>query len=104
MSKDLGRDVKIKLFTDSSAAKGVVHRDGIGKMRHLETKYLWIQDVIKSRELEVGKVLGTENPADIGTKHLSIAQMRPLLQRGGLIVKARAKDCEFERFVFTVLL
>ena len=90
LCRDLGRDVKIKLFTDSSAAKGIAHRNGIGKMRHLETKYLWIQDVIKNRELEVCKVLGTENPGDIGTKHLSVVQMKPLLRKIGLFVKGRA--------------
>ena len=93
LAGDLGVLVNIVMFTDSSAAKGIVHRNGVGRMRHLETKFLWIQDVVKNRELEIKKVLGTENPADIGTKFLSIAQMAPLLVKVGLVVEKKRESC-----------
>ena len=63
------------LFTDSSAARGIVHRAGLGKLRHLETGYLWLQAAVKNKRLQVRKVAGKENPADLFTKHLGVADM-----------------------------
>ena len=65
----------ITLFTDSSAARGIIHRAGLGKLRHLETGYLWLQAAVKAKKLQVRKVLGTENPADLLTTHLAVADM-----------------------------
>ena len=72
---DLGIHVSVTLFTDSSAARGIIHRAGLGKMRHLETGYLWLQAAVKAKRLQIRKVLGTDNPADLFTKHLSSADM-----------------------------
>ena len=41
----------------------------------MEAGYLWLQAVVKAKKLQVRKVLGTENPADLPTKHLSAADM-----------------------------
>ena len=65
----------ITVFTDSSAAMGIIHRAGLGKLRRLETGYLWFQAAVKSKKLQVRKVLGAENPADLLTKHLSAADV-----------------------------
>ena len=75
MLRDLGIDPSITLYTDSSAARGIIHRAGLGKLRHLETGYLWLQSAVKAKKLQVRKVLGTENPADLLTKHLAAADM-----------------------------
>jgi hypothetical protein len=75
MLKDLGMHGSITLFTDSSAARGIIHRAGLGKLRHLETGYLWLQSAVKAKKLQVRKILGTENPADLLTKHLASAEM-----------------------------
>ena len=72
---DLGIDSKIVLYTDRSAARGIIHRAGLGKLHHLETGYLWLQAAVKAKTLQVRKVLGTENPADLFTKHLAAADM-----------------------------
>ena len=74
-SKGLGLKASVTLFTDSSAARGIIHREGLGKLRHLETGYLWLQAAVKNKRLQVRKVLGKENPADLFTKHLGAADM-----------------------------
>ena len=61
MLRDLGIDTSVTLYTDSSAARGIIHRAGLGKLRHLETGYLWLQAAVKAKKLQVRKVLGTEN-------------------------------------------
>ena len=39
-------------LTDSSAAKGIASRKGVGKVKHLSLKELWVQDAIEYRRLE----------------------------------------------------
>ena len=58
----------LKLGTDSSAAKSFVCRRGLGRMRHLEIRDLWLQKEIADGKLEVFKVPGDSNPADLMTK------------------------------------
>ena len=40
-------------------------------MRHLDTHTLWIQQAVRSRRVDLRKVRGEENPADLLTKHSS---------------------------------
>ena len=65
MLRNLRTEASIELHTDSSAALGIINRAGLGKLRHLEVGYLWLQAAVKAKRLRVRKVLGTENPADL---------------------------------------
>ena len=71
----------VQLGTDSSAAKSFVCRRGLGKMRHLDIRDLWLQKEVADGKLEVSKVLGTENPADLMTKILGIKDIGNRLGR-----------------------
>ena len=68
---DLGCTLPCRVWTDSSAAMGVVGRQGLGKLRHLDTHSLWVQQAARSGRIEVKKVRGDDNPADLFTKHLA---------------------------------
>ena len=57
---------------DASAALGIIHRKGLGRTRHIDTGFLWIQETAASKRLKFEKVLGTLNPADLMTKMLGI--------------------------------
>ena len=70
IAADLGESVKLAFRSDGVVAFGIIGRRGLEKVRHLETGYLWLQDVVTAKKIAVGKVKGTENPADLGTKHL----------------------------------
>ena len=39
---DLGVQASVRLHTDSSAAKGISNRRGLGKVRHIELSELWL--------------------------------------------------------------
>ena len=67
--EDLGIKAPLRVWTDSSAAIGICSRQGLGKMRHLDTHTLWIQQAVRSRRIDLRKVKGEENPADLLTKH-----------------------------------
>ena len=49
---------------------GVCRRRGLGKIRHLATSDLWIQDRLRARDFSLAKIPGVDNPADILTKHV----------------------------------
>ena len=83
---DFGLTVSVTVHTDASAAIGIVRRAGIGKLRHLNVRYLWVQDQVKSERLGLKKVAGADNPADIATKHLNADIMRKHLESLGVRV------------------
>ena len=59
LAKELGFEELmnvVHLRTDSSAAKSFVCRRGLGKMRHLEIRDLWLQKEVADGKLEVSKV------------------------------------------------
>ena len=89
LAADLGSKVTITIYSDASAGRSLAFRKGLGKVRHIETKYLWIQDLIKDGRLKLLKVKGTDNPADIGTKHLSVSETEKLLLEIGLRLVSR---------------
>ena len=67
--KDLGHTVPLRVWTDSSCALGICARQGLGKVRHLDTHTLWIQQAVRSGQVDLRKVDGDVNPADVFTKH-----------------------------------
>ena len=67
---DWGLTVGVEVLSDSSAARGHVQRRGLGKMRHIEIRDMWLQKEVCEGKVKVFKVLGEENPADLMTKHL----------------------------------
>ena len=65
----------IHLFTDAEAAKGIASRTGLGKTRHIDVHYLWVQERVRDGSIRLHKVRGTDNPADLMTKHLHSASI-----------------------------
>ena len=49
---------------------GICGRQGLGKLRHIDTQCLWIQQRVRDGTIELVKVRGDDNPADLFTKHL----------------------------------
>ena len=73
---------------DSTAAKGIASRSGVGKLKRLDIKELWLQEKVRAAQLRIRKV-GTEvNWADLGAKSLSgqrvgdLLSIMPLCRRG----------------------
>ena len=67
---DLEIELPVRAWTDSSAALGIATGSGLGKIRHLETHTLWLQEKVRTGAIMVKKVRGEVNPADLFTKHL----------------------------------
>ena len=43
-------------------------RKGVGKLRHIEVRRVWLQDLVEQCRIMVHKVQGTINPSDLLTK------------------------------------
>ena len=84
----------IVLGTDSSAAKSFVCRRGLGRMRHLEIRDLWLQNEVREGRLVVKKVIGSENPADLMTKILSVREIEGRLMRMNLMMTKKGDSQE----------
>jgi hypothetical protein len=72
---------------DSAAAIGIINRTGAGKLRHIKVQYLWLQQRVREGDLQVSKVPGVDNPADLFTKHLDEETMKKHLARLGFQIK-----------------
>ena len=72
---DLGFSWTISLHTDSTAAVGICRRRGLGKIRHLATADLWVQDRVRTGDFTLHKTPGAENMADLLTKHVDRATL-----------------------------
>ena len=84
MAQDLGLQVRVELKTDSSAAKGMALKRGLGKAKHISVCYLWLQERLARKELQVHKVSTLENRADLVTKVLSRERLLELAQQLGI--------------------
>jgi hypothetical protein len=61
-------NLPIGLLMDSAAGKIMAVRRGKGKVRHLEVKQLYLQELTNALRVKTYKAKGEENKADIGTK------------------------------------
>ena len=82
--RDLGQEVKLRMHMDASAALGIAQRKGVGKVRHLSTGTLWLQEQQLKDILKLLKIPGSDNVADIFTKNLGQALMEKHLTVMGL--------------------
>ena len=67
---DLGVDLSIRVKTDSTAAKGIASRTGLGKVRHIEVAQLWIQEKVRNGDITLEKVDGEINQSDCLIKYV----------------------------------
>ena len=86
LAADMGWFLKPRVWSDATAAIGISKRRGLGKIRHLHTCDLWVQEQVKSERVLLEKVLGSENPADLFTKYLDQSVMAMALEK---------MNCEF---------
>ena len=62
--------MKQVLVIDAKTTEHILHRCGIGRMKHIDVAHLWLQDEVKSNRLKACRVKSEENLANIGTKAL----------------------------------
>ena len=73
------KSCKVHLYMGSSAARGIITRQGVGRVKRLQIRTLFLQDLHKQGTISVHPVATKENTADIGTKPLSAKRIKLLL-------------------------
>ena len=93
MLKDLGVEISkkkkktkigsavLEVRVAASVGRGTAVRRGAGRTRHIATPRLWVQKLTQDGIVQITKIFGISNPADLGTKHLDGGSMRRALER-----------------------
>ena len=61
--------MELNLSTDSSAARGIVQRQGVGRVKHLDIKTLWLQEREDVGGFAIIKIPRIGNWSDLLTHH-----------------------------------
>jgi hypothetical protein len=82
MLLDLGVTIEepIEVKSDASAAIGIAQRRGMGKVRHIETNQLWLQERVATGSIKITKIGTHDNLADQLTKPVTEEKMRQRLE------------------------
>ena len=80
---DLGMQAEVNIWTDSNGARAIAGRRGLGKTRHVELKYLWVQEMTNSGQVKMRRVPGTLNLADHLTKGKTWREVEQLVKKVG---------------------
>ena len=82
-------------FLRLSGCGGIAQRAGLGKVKGLARKRLWLQEVVRERELQIKSTASKANKADLGTKVLRVARLNALQGTCGIVVPGRiSKDAD----------
>ena len=84
--EDFGLTTRSVLHTDARAAIGIVRRAGLGKLRHLNVRHFWLQDHLRSGQMDLHKVAGVATAADLVTKHLGPGTAKDHLEAIGVTI------------------
>ena len=69
--REMDLEPTLHMVTDSSSAIDVVYKRGVGRIRHLEVRQLWLQEEMREGKFTLGHVSTEANVADLLTKNLS---------------------------------
>ena len=91
----LVRNATLEIQTDSSSAKSIAKQYGTSrKTRHIQLRYLLMQDLVRTGILKITKINGEQNPADAFTKFVKFEVLRRRLQRIGLVIARDDHDMD----------
>ena len=85
---DFGVSVSLEVHSDATAAIGICKRQGLGRVRHLATADLWVQQKVKSKDFRLYKLPGKDNPSDLQTKYKSHPEALRFLHMLGIRPRA----------------
>ena len=69
---NFSQKVNFRVHTDSTAGKSMASRFGASrKTKHVELRFLYVQELVASGTVVLKKVAGTSNPSDVMTKYVS---------------------------------
>jgi hypothetical protein len=94
----LSVDVERHQFTDNSAARQMISRQGVGRIRHLSGKLLWMQSKVMDGDVIIHQVPTLWNYSDVGTKSLPRSRLLFLLCGIGMVETDTAEPLGLEEY------
>ena len=92
--RDMGIGVGVEIHTDATAAKGIASRRGLGRVRHIDVQFLWVQEKVANGDFSLHKVRGEFNPADLLTKHVNRSTLERMMKLFNLqCMSGRSEQC-----------
>ena len=83
LAKDWQVMFTAKVWMDATAGIAIGSRRGLGRVKHIDTMFLWVQQVVNEGRVKLGKKDTTEMLADIMTKHVPEGIMLRMLDGMG---------------------
>ena len=78
------KPTQARIACDSSSCRAFSQRQGVGRLKHINVKYLWLQQKVKEGAVELDAIFTVLNIADLGTKRLAKARRAFLMFLIGL--------------------
>ena len=78
---EFGLTFNVVCETDASAGRAMATRRGVGRMRHLVARFLWLQQLCAEGVVQVRAGPGELNEADLGTKMVDLRRMDLAFER-----------------------
>ena len=75
----LNQEVHLDVRMDSSSARQWLQRSGIGRLRHLAARSLWLQNAVREEELFLKAIPTQFNLSDLNTKRLTRGRREMLM-------------------------
>ena len=79
-------NVQQRLYIDSSSAMALIQRVGTGRLKHVQIKQFFLQDLLRIGIFTIHKINTKLNPGDLNTKRLSGERRRFLGRLIGLFI------------------
>ena len=94
MLRDMGIQTVLHIYTDAEAARGIAARRGLGRTRHIEVHYLWVQEKLAAKDFFLHRVGGKANPEDLLTKHVDRQTLCNHMDKFSFMyMSGRASEC-----------
>ena len=87
---------RLSLYTDNSAVRMLTLKCGVGRLRHIKGRMLWLQEKMAAGELSIKQVQTAWNVADLNTKGLSRERFLGLLFMLGFVNEKGSAIGEYE--------
>ena len=72
-------EVELKIYGDNTSSIAVASRDGVGRLKHVSGRLLWIQQRQQCGDLQLRRIDTITNTADVGTKVLPGRRVKLLM-------------------------
>eukprot|EP00435_Cladocopium_sp_Y103_P031617 s579_g8.t1 len=79
--KDWGVHLPVQCWMDANTGLAIASRHGLGKVKHIDTVFLWVQQVVGTGRIALGEKPTADMLADMMTEPLERARTRMLLER-----------------------